>query len=342
MSRFIQIAAFLFCFAFANLASAEIPFTREAFKKAQDENKKIVLVFFADWCPTCKAQKKVLDKLEKEGFFKDILVFNVNYDKETELKKEMGVTQQSTLVTYYGAVFMNSASGLTQEEAIKNFISSNLSDATLHNVLKAIRINSAAKIPPEKAKVIETAIEKLKKSKLEEKALKVGQKMPEFSLKDAHGKKVQLKDLVKKGPVIVTFYRGSWCPYCNAQLGAYQEHLKEFTELGATLVAITPEKPDLTVLTEEKKSLKFPILTDENNALAKKFGLVWALDKDIKKVYKDFGIDLEKDQGNKDWKLPVPATFIVDKDRVVRYAFVDPDYTVRALPSEIIAALKKK
>ena len=116
---------------------------------------------------------------------------------------------------------------------------------------------TAKKLPPEKAKVLQAALDKLRDSHLTEKALKVGQTMPNFSLPDEHGKTVRLKDLLKKGSVIVSFYRGSWCPYCNAQLSSYQQHLTEFREHGANLVAITPEKPNLTVLTEENKKLRF-------------------------------------------------------------------------------------
>lgn len=322
---------------FFGTARAETPFTLDAFHQSQKQNEKILLIFFADWCPTCQAQKKVISKMESD--LKGITVYNVNYDKETDFKKEMRVTQQSTFVSIYGGVESGRATGITSEEAIKKYLSDTLTSLTLKDQLRLMSEAAAQKMPPEKAKAIETALNKLRDSHLTEKALKVGQTMPDFSLKDAHGKTVNLKSLRKKGSVIVSFYRGSWCPYCNAQLSAYQEHLSAFKARGATLVAITPEKPDLAVLTEQNKKLEFPILTDANNKLAAKFGLVWAVEGEMKKIYQEFGLDLEKNQGNPDWKLPVPATYVVGSDGKIKYAFLDVDYTRRADPADILAAL---
>jgi peroxiredoxin len=330
---------FLLILFLENTAMAEVPFTSDAFHKSQANNEKILLVFFADWCPTCKAQEKVFTKIEKEGAFNDITVYNVNYDKEVDFKREMKVTQQSTFVSFYGGVESGRATGITNEDAIKKYLSDTLTGLTLKDQLRLMSEATARKLPTEKAKALQDALNKLRDSHLTDHALKVGQRMPDFSLKDVHGKTVRLKDLRKKGPVIVTFYRGSWCPYCNAQLSAYQQHLKEFRAKGATLVAITPEKPDLAVISEEKKKLEFPILTDSDNSLAKKFGLVWAVEGELKKIYSQFGIDLEKDQGNSEWKLPIPATYVVAKDGKIKYAFLDVDYTHRADPLDLLKSL---
>lgn len=322
-----------------SVAWAETPFTLDAFHQSQKKDEKILLIFFADWCPTCKAQKKVLSKLENE--LKSITVYNVDYDKETDFKKEMKVTQQSTFVSFYGGVESGRATGITSEDAIKKYLSDTLTSLTLKDQLRLMSEAAAKKIPPEKAKAVESALNKLRESRLAEKALKVGQAMPDFSLKDVHGKTVRLKDLQKKGSVIVTFYRGSWCPYCNAQLSAYQKNLSEFRARGASLVAITPEKSDLAVLTEQNKKLEFPILTDTNNKLAAKFGLVWAVEGEVKKLYSELGLDLEKNQGNPDWKLPIPATYVVGPDGKIKYVFLDVDYTRRADPAEILKALER-
>ncbi len=324
---------------FFGTARAEAPFTLDAFHQSQKQNEKILLIFFADWCPTCQAQKKVLSRLEND--LKGITVYNVNYDKEVDFKKEMKVTQQSTFISFYGGVESGRSTGVTSEDGIKKYLSDTLTSLTLKDQLRLMSEEAAKKIPPEKAKAIEGALNKLRESHLTEKALKVGQTMPDFSLKDVHGKAVNLKDLRKKGSVIVTFYRGSWCPYCSAQLSAYQARLSEFKARGASLVAITPEKPDLAVLTEQNKKLEFPILTDTNNKLAAKFGLVWAVEGEMKKVYSEFGLDLEKNQGNPDWKLPVPATYVVGSDGKIKFAFLDVDYTRRADPADILKALEK-
>lgn len=328
-------------FMFTSMAMAEVPFNIEAFQKAQKNNEKILLHFHADWCPTCRVQKKVLAKLEAEGILKEITVYSVDFDNESTLKKDLKVNQQSTFIAYLGGVESGRATGITNEADIKSFVESRLIKITLTEQLQLIKEASASKIPPEKAKIMAEAVDKLRQSHLSEKAFKVGDKMPDFSLPDAHGKIVKLKDLLKNGPAIITFYRGSWCPYCNLQLNSYQQHLAEFRSKGASLIAITPEKPDLTVLTEEKKKLEFSVLTDNSNKYASKLGLVFEVNEELKKLYTQFGIDLEKSQGNAEWKLPIPATYIVSKKGKIIYAFIDVDYTKRADPKDLIQVLSK-
>jgi peroxiredoxin len=338
--KFLSLLLLLFTLGIT--AHADVPFNLDAFHQSQKNDAKILLHFHADWCPTCKVQKKVLAKLEADGLTKDITLYTVDYDKEEAFKKEMGVTQQSTFIAFYGRVETGRVSGITSESEIKTFISEKLTGLTLKDQLRMMKEASANKIPPEKAKIMADALADLQSKHIEKKSLKVGQKMPDFSLPDSSGKKVNLKSLLKEGPVVVTFYRGNWCPYCNAQLNSYQQHLAEFKALGARLIAITPEKPDLTALTSEQKKLQFPILTDKDNKLANKLGLVFQVKGDLKNLYTQFGIDLEKSQGNKDWKLPLPATFVVSAKGVVIFAFVNPDYTQRADPQDILQALKKK
>jgi peroxiredoxin len=322
-------------------ALADTPFSAEAFQKSQKADEKILLHFHADWCPTCKVQKKVLSKLNEEGSLKGLTIYTVDYDKETAFKKQLNVNQQSTFVAFYGAVETGRSGGITSEKDIKNFVTDKLQKLTLADQLQMMKAASKSKLPPEVAKVMSDATEKLKQSHIAEKTLKVGQTMPAFSLPDTKGKKVSLKDYLKNGPVIISFYRGSWCPYCNAQLNNFQQHLADFKAKGATLVAITPEKPDLTTVTAESKKIEFPILTDENNKFAKKIGLVFGLGPELKAVYEKFGIDLEKSQGNKEWNLPMPATYVVSKQGKIVYAFVDVDYTQRASAEDVMAALEK-
>lgn len=320
------------------IASAETPYTKEAFEGAQKRNEKIVLDFFADWCPTCKVQARSLKKLEEKGQLKGVTLFKVNFDKETELKQALKVSAQSTLVAFYGNVETGRATGITDEKSIGDFLS-RLKTLALKDQLRLMQEASRAKIPPEKLKIMEESLAELKKSKIEEQAIKVGDKLPDIVLKNAHGKDVKLSELRKAGPLVVTFYRGSWCPYCNAQLSNYQQNLSELKKRGAQLVALTPEKPDLSILLAENKKLEFEILNDKDNKFATKLGLVFEVSKDVKDIYQKFGVDLEKSQGNADWKLPIPATFVIKKDGTVSYSFVDSDYTKRASVEDIIKAL---
>jgi peroxiredoxin len=336
--KFLILLSVLFSSVIA-FAETNYNFTLDKFHASQEAGEKILLHFHADWCPTCKAQKKVLEKLELVGVLKNVTVYTVDYDKETAFKTEMKVTAQSTLITFYGKVEEKRSSGETDSDKIQTLITS-LTKMTLSDQLTLMQKQSSEKIPPEVAKVMKEATDKLRSEQLAEKALKKGQKMPDFTLPDAKGKNVNLKTLLKKGPVIVTFYRGSWCPYCNAQLSNYQQHLADVKAKGATLVAITPEKPDLVALMEDKKKLEFPILTDKDNVLAKKFGLVFAVTPELKQIYTKFGIDLEKSQGNADWRLPIPATYVVGKDGKIIFSHVDPDYTKRADIETVLSAIK--
>lgn len=323
------------------LAWAEQPWSKEGFEKAQRNNEKILLDFYADWCPTCKAQKKSLDQLKSEGQLNGVTVFIVDYDKEEDFKKSLKVRNQSTLISFYGAVETGRETGITSYNDVSEYVKKTLTTLTLKDQLRLMREASASRIPTDKMEIMTAALKNLKMQKLEEKTLKVGQTFPDFNLKDVHGKSVNLKSLKKKGSVIISFYRGSWCPYCNAQLSAFQQHLSDFQEKGAQLIAITPEKPNLSLSLAENKKIEFSILNDKDNKFAKKVGLVFGVSKELREIYKQNGIDLEKSQGNSDWNLPIPATFVISKSGKIIYSFVDVDYTNRASPEDILQALEK-
>jgi len=201
--------------------------------------------------------------------------------------------------------------------------------------------SKSGKADPKTKAIMESAIESLRKEKITSRAKKVGEEFPEFSLKNFKGEEVNLTSLLKTGPVILTFYRGAWCPYCNIQLMEYQKHLSAWELKGAKLVAISPELPELSMALAQKRELTFDLLFDKDNAFAKKMGLVFGLKDDLKQVYEKFGLDLAKSQGNSSWQLPVSATYVVGKDKKVKFSFVDVDYKKRAEPSDISAALTK-
>lgn len=200
----------------------------------------------------------------------------------------------------------------------------------------------SSKAPAEVRKIMADATRELRKSNILKTAKTTGQTAPNFTLSDAQGKPKSLKELLKNGSVILTFYRGGWCPYCNLQLRAYQKVLPEFEQLGATLVAISPEQPDSSLSTTQKNSLKFEILSDPNNLVAKSYGIVFKLPQPLVELYEKFGIDLKTSQGNSANELPIPATYVIDKNGKITYAFLDVDYKKRAEPSEIIQALRQQ
>ncbi len=172
------------------------------------------------------------------------------------------------------------------------------------------------------------------------KALKVGDKAPQFTLKNALGKKVKLSTLLKNGNVVLTWYRGGWCPYCNRALQGWQDALPEIKAQGATFVALTPELPDYSLSTKEKHQLTFEILTDLNNEVANRYGLVFTLDENTAVRYEK-GFGLSAYNGNHLNQLPMPATYIINQKGVIVYAFVNADYTQRANTEEVIKKLKE-
>lgn len=212
---------------------------------------------------------------------------------------------------------------------------------SLQDKLDAFANKSKEKLPEELKAVMIAALEKLKNMQLERKFLKVGDKAPNFKLKDVAGNKYELDKLVKESKVVITFFRGGWCPYCSLELRAYQEKLGAIEANGAKFFAISPEIPAYSVRTSNKHSLSFPLLYDKDNDLAKDFNLVFELDDSLKPIYKSFGIDLVSFNGNKDWELPVPATYIIGEKRKILYAFADVDYKKRAEPEEVINILKR-
>ena len=174
-----------------------------------------------------------------------------------------------------------------------------------------------------------------------ENALKEGAQAPDFALPDARGTAVRLSHLLTQGPVIMTFYRGQWCPYCHLALRAYQQALPYLQARGASLVAISPQTPDHSRAMAEKLELTFALLSDRGNHVARQFGLVFTIDEAARGAHKQVGADLPAFNGDNSWELPMAGTFLVDQSGTVRLAFVDPDFTRRLDPSVIIARLNK-
>lgn len=200
---------------------------------------------------------------------------------------------------------------------------------------------SAKAIPQEKRAVMMKSTGDLVSQHLSGKALTTGQLLPSFNLKNIEGKPVSIEEFQSQF-LVISFYRGGWCPYCNLELKALQNILPELKELDTELIAITPETPDNSLTTSEKNELAFEVLSDIDNAYAKSLGLVFKLPKDLQDVYKGFGIEVDKHNGNDDFELPMPATYIVNKDREVIYSFVPEDYTERFDPEDILAFIKKQ
>ncbi|KFY14436.1 hypothetical protein V492_02618 [Pseudogymnoascus sp. VKM F-4246] len=162
--------------------------------------------------------------------------------------------------------------------------------------------------------------------------IQAGEELPAFTLPDATGKSVASASLLESGPILISFYRGDWCPYCNIELRGLQKRLPDFKAKGVTLVAITPQLPDTALTTVEKHSLEFPVLSDAGNAFARQLGLVHKQPEGILSLHKSFGIDYNKINGDESHEIPFPATILVDAKGIVRNVFVDADITKRLEP----------
>jgi len=202
-------------------------------------------------------------------------------------------------------------------------------------------VQLSSQVPAEVLKQLLVPIEQLTDSHAVQQALGEGEQAPDFTLPDAQGKAVMLSHLLQQGPVVLTFYRGEWCPFCNLTLRAYQQALPQFQELGARLLAISPQTPDHSLSTVEVKELTFPVLSDVGNQVARQYGLVYAIDEAVRAAHIQVGADLPLFNGDDSWELPMAGTFLVDQSGTVRLAFVDPNFTRRLDPSIIIARLKE-
>ena len=210
----------------------------------------------------------------------------------------------------------------------------------LRDSLSQMKENFEKTAPEEKRKAYNEGVEQIRQSGLLEKAIKKGDKAPDFILKNALGEEVSLYEELKKGPVILTWYRGGWCPYCNVHLHYLQDNLKEIEKAGGQLIALTPEKPDKSLSTAEKHALEFQVLSDLNNKVARKYGLVFKLNEEVARLYKQ-SFDLAEYNDSESNELPVTASYVIDSNGIVTYSYLNPDYRERAEPAVLVTELKK-
>ncbi len=194
--------------------------------------------------------------------------------------------------------------------------------------------------PPELRELFDSKIEELRASFAIDKVVAVNDYAPDFALPNVAGEQVRLTDLLRSGPVILTFYRGGWCPYCNLQLRAYQAILPNISQHGARLVAISPQILDQSFETAEQNSLAFDVLSDMGNNVAREYGLIYTVPDELRAIFQSINKPLPGINGDDSWTLPVPATFVIDKDRRVALSYVDVDYRNRLEPDEILEGLE--
>jgi peroxiredoxin len=194
-------------------------------------------------------------------------------------------------------------------------------------------------VPPETQAVHARVIADLKGKHLAEGALAAGSKAPAFELTDHNGKPVSSADLLSRGRLVLCFFRGRWCPFCVGQLEAMNQVLSAIEQAGGSLLAISPQTVQQSFFMADQHKLRFPLLSDAGNTVARQFGLVYRVPEEQQAIYRRAFINLPFANGDESWELPIPATFILDRDDTVLYASTNEDYTERPEPTEVLCQI---
>lgn len=196
-------------------------------------------------------------------------------------------------------------------------------------------------MPPQYIKVLKSSIRDLVRSGIQNRVLKAGDALPDIELKNQNGSFVKASDMLSDGPLVITFYRGFWCPYCNFDLANLNHYLPRINDAGANSIAISPERAVYSKKIIMMQKLSFDILWDKGNEIAEKFGLKFNLSQDMIDLYRDkLHINLKMYHGDNDWSLPIPARFLVNTDGIIVYAESSPDYTKRPDLDDIMTILE--
>jgi len=212
---------------------------------------------------------------------------------------------------------------------------------TLKQEIEAFVAEAKTRMPPGLIDEIEASIDDVRRSGIESRALKAGDLAPQFTLPNAVGRPVALAELLRNGPLVLSFYRGVWCPYCNLELKAYQRLLGDLRAAGADFVAISPQTPDNSLTTLEKNALAFEVLSDRGNQVAALFGVAYPTPQVVRRTTAMFGADIDAINGVTNSDLPVSATYVIDRDRRIVLADVDADFRRRMEPSEALIAVQR-
>lgn len=191
-------------------------------------------------------------------------------------------------------------------------------------------------VPAERLTTIDRAVEELKASGLADRALKAGDRAPSFELPDGDGMMWRSEDLLRSGPLVIVFYRGRWCAYCNTQLVALQQVHSQLAAGGASLVAISPQTQKHSYMTRDMHRLRFPVLSDAGNQVARAFGIVYRVSPEMQRLYEGIMTKLPGYNGDTSWELPMPATYVVRADGIISFARINADWRQRPEPAEIL------
>jgi peroxiredoxin len=210
----------------------------------------------------------------------------------------------------------------------------------LQDQLDEITANTRKLVQAERMAVGERAVAELFATGIEERILPVGATAPEFALRDSNHKMMRSAELLETGPLVIKFFRGRWCPYCMTELEAWRDLYGQIREHGAVMAAIGPQIQRQSDFMVGQHGLPFPVLTDTNNEVAEKFGLVYTVPEYHRAYYLSVLVNIPFVNGEKSWRLPLPATYVIGKDRKVLYAEAHADFRVRPEPEDVLAVLQ--
>ena len=218
--------------------------------------------------------------------------------------------------------------------------SPNTDTRSLREILAERKELIAKYVPPETQAIHSRVVAELKEGGISNRVLSVGAKAPRFELKDHNGKPVSSAELFARGRLVICFFRGRWCPFCVGQLDAMNLIVPQIEQAGASLVAISPQTVQQSFFMHDQHKLRFPLLSDAGNQVARQFGLVYRVPDDQQAIYRRALVNLPFANGDESWELPIPATYIFDREATVLYASANADYTERPEPSDMLQRLR--
>jgi peroxiredoxin len=211
-----------------------------------------------------------------------------------------------------------------------------MAQSAFQDKLTQLRANNCENLPTPELAILTRTITRLRRDEMHTRCLQVGETVPNFEFIDANNVNRKLYEVLESGPVVLNFFRGFWCQYCKTEIEAYENIQSELTRLGCTYFAISPQKPE----TAGKLPENYQVIFDRDNKIARDFGIVYALEQAERNLFESWGLMLDKVNGSDGRELPVPATFIVCKDRTIGYEYVDVDFRARCCPEQLIEELK--
>jgi len=223
----------------------------------------------------------------------------------------------------------------TTEEA-NNDKDNEMVRSAFQDKLTQLRANNCEDLPTPELAILTRTIARLRRDEMHTRCLQVGETVPNFEFIDADNVNRKLYEMLESGPVILNFFRGFWCQYCKTEMEAYENIQTQLTRLGCTYFAISPQKPE----TAGKLPENYQVIFDRDNKIARDFGIVYTLEQTEKDLFERWGLMLDKVNGSDGGELPIPATFIVCKDRTIGYEYVDVDFRARCCPEQLIEELK--